>query len=159
MKESTPSPESLQGADAITSAQSEPHTQAQFKLDKCDTLLDLLEEDGTTGVSSKETTAASTAYPEFGHVRADRDETGKYVTLQIRICHTELAHTTVAELKSGDILTSDEPVGQTVEILWQQQVIGKGYLKAIDEQYVVEITELQPFDSQGNVQGEYGYDI
>ena len=110
-------------------------------------------------VSSKETTSASTAYPEFGHVCADREEAGKYVTLQIRICQTELAHTTVAEFKSGDILTSDEPVGQSVEILWQQQVIGKGYLKAIDEQYVVEISELQPFDRQGNVHGEYGYDI
>ena len=160
MKENTSSPEDPKELESGDSSQADQQDNIQAKLEKCDTLLDLLEEDGTPGVSSKETTSESTAYPEFGNCLPDAHKASEFVSLQIRICTTEISQSAAQELATGVILASDESVEQTVEILWQDQVIGRGHLYTRDDQYVIEIAELdyQNLQEHQDHQG-YAYEI
>ena len=154
MNENTSPPENPKEFESLDASPADQQGNIQAKLEKCDTLLDLLEEDGSSGVSSKETTSESTAYPEVGNPSPNAQKTSELVSLQIRICTTEVSHSTSQELTVGTILASDESVEQTVEILWQDQVIGRGHLYARDNRYVIEIAELNDLNLR-----DYAYEI
>ena len=163
MKENTSSPQDPKELESSDSSQADQQDNIQAKLEKCDTLLDLLEENGTSGVSSKETTSESTAYPEFGNSSPDAQKTTEFGSLQIRICTPEISQSAAQELTAGVILASDESVEQTVEILWQNQVIGRGHLYTRDNHYVIEIAELDDLNLQvyqdHQSQQDYAYEI
>ena len=148
MKENTHpqerSPESNIDSDKVT----DPAT-LQSKLDQCDTLLDQLESDQTLKVSSKETPPKATAYPEFGMKTASVDRQGYRSTLRIRICQTDVSHSTLLQLKPGDILASQESTEHPVELLWLGKVIGTGRLRLQENEYVIDIEELNDFESGG----------
>ena len=156
MKENTSSPEDPKELESSDSSQANQQDNIQAKLEKCDTLLDLLEEDGTPGVSSKETTSESTAYPEFGNANSTKNSSGT-ISLQIKICTTEIPDSNAQQLVAGTILTSHESVEQTVEILWKGQVVGTGYLYAHDNYYVIKIAELS--DLTESTQRGFAYEI
>ena len=154
MKENTSSPEDPKELESGDSSQADQQDNIQAKLEKCDTLLDLLEEDGSSGVSSKETTSESTAYPEFGDSSPNAQKISELVSLQIRICTTEISDSSAQALTTGTILACDDSVEQTVELLWQDRVIGRGHLHARNNHYVIEIAELNDLNSQ-----DYSYEI
>ena len=154
MNENTSPPQNPKESESPDSSPEDQQGNIQAKLEKCDTLLDLLEEDGSSGVSSKETTSESTAYPEFGNPSPIVQKPSELVSLQIRICTTEVSHSRAQELTVGNILASDESVEQTVEILWRDQVIGRGHLYARENRYVIEIAELNDLNLQ-----DYDYEI
>ena len=162
MNENTSPPENLQTPDQqegrvpTASTQENLQHQVNSKLDKCDTLIDLLEDNGTPEVSSKETTSESTAYPEFGNANSTKNSSGT-ISLQIKICTTEIPDSNAQQLVAGTILTSHESVEQTVEILWKGQVVGTGYLYAHDNYYVIKIAELS--DLTEITQRGFAYEI
>ena len=162
MNENTSPPENLQepsqpgGRASADTAQVNLQEQVHAKLDKCDTLIDLLEDNGPPRVSSKETTSESTAYPEFGNANSTKNSSGT-ISLQIKICTTEIPDSNAQQLVAGTILTSHESVEQTVEILWKGQVVGTGYLYAHDNYYVIKIAELS--DLTEITQRGFAYEI
>ena len=148
MKENTHpkerSPESNIDSDKATDP-----AALQSKLDQCDTLLDQLEGEQTLKVSSKETPPKVTAYPEFGMEAASDDRQCYKSTLRIRICHTDISHSTLLQLESGDILASHESTEQSVELLWLGKIIGTGRLRLQENEYVIDIEKLDDFESEG----------
>lgn len=154
MKENTPLMGNPKEVDCLDSSRAHKQGNIQAKLEKCDTLLDLLEEDKISEVSSKETTSESTAYPEFGDSSPNAQKISELVSLQIRICTTEISDSSAQALTTGTILACDDSVEQTVELLWQDRVIGRGHLHARDKHYVIEIAELNDLNSQ-----DYSYEI
>ena len=162
MNENTSPPENLQESSQQGARPSTDTTQVNLqqqvhaKLDKCDTLIDLLEDNGTSGVSSKETISKSTAYPEFGNANSTKNPSGN-ISLQIKICTTEIPDSNAQQLVPGTILTSHESVEQTVEILWKGKVVGTGYLYANENYYVIKIAELS--DITEITQRGFAYEI
>lgn len=150
MNENAPASDRLQASVSTDAPQSDLPESVKIKLDKCDTLVDLLEENGTSGVSSKETTSEATAYPEFGSSLNSGENTPENTSLEIRICTTEIAQSTADQLTAGTILTMKEPVHQMVELRWQNQLIGSGHLHTRDNYYVIEIASLHDAEQQGH---------
>ena len=155
MKENT-HPQERSPESNIDSDKATDPAALQSKLDQCDTLLDQLESDQTLKVSSKETPPKATAYPEFGNANSTKNSSGT-ISLQIKICTTEIPDSNAQQLVAGTILTSHESVEQTVEILWKGQVVGTGYLYAHDNYYVIKIAELS--DLTEITQRGFAYEI
>ena len=162
MNENTSPPENLQEPDqqkgkvSADSTQENLQQQVHAKLDKCDTLIDLLEDNGIPEVSSKETTSGATAYPEFGNPVSTKTSSGN-ISLQLKICTTEISDSKARQIAAGTILTSHESIEQTVEILWEGKVVGTGYLYADNNCYVIKIAELSDI-TQITQQG-FAYEI
>ncbi len=148
MKENT-HPQERSPESNIDSDKATDPAALQSKLDQCDTLLDQLEDEQTLEVSSKETPPKATAYPEFGMETASGERQGYKSPLRIRICHTDISHSNLLQLEPGDILASQESTEQSVELLWLGKVIGTGRLRLQENEYVIDIEELDDIESEG----------
>ena len=80
---------------------------------------------------------------------ASVDRQGYRSTLRIRICQTDVSYSTLLQLKPGDILASQESTEHPVELLWLGKVIGTGRLRLQENEYVIDIEELNDFESGG----------
>tara|TARA_B100000945_G_scaffold303524_1_gene288148 strand:+ start:429 stop:893 length:465 start_codon:yes stop_codon:yes gene_type:complete len=154
VKEKTPSPECHQESISTDTTKPDLPENIQDRIDKCDTLIDRLEENGSARFSSKETTPGSTVYPEFSNAISGGGNPLKNISLKIRICTTEISHSDSQHLTADMIITSDEPVDKTVDLIWKDQVIGSGHLRARDNYYVIEIAGLREIQQQ-----DHAYEI
>ena len=143
MNENTSPPENLQESDqqkgrvSTDSTQENLQQQVHAKLDKCDTLIDLLEDNGMPEVSSKETNSGSTAYPEFGNPVSTKTSSGN-ISLQLKICTTEISDSKAQQI----VAAANERAKEVVSVAGLYE-----YSEALLKGYVARYTRALVNDS------------